>query len=101
MHLVIADKVKQNKEIKRRETRKRVIRYLWKHIYEATIINRYLFLIYKMKRYLKNGPEQNGEDYFSCHDVWMYVLLPPCTILFKRELQYIVINHSCLKEEIT
>lgn len=26
----------------------------------------------------KRYPEQNGEDYFSCHDVWMYVLLPPC-----------------------
>lgn len=26
----------------------------------------------------KSYSEQNGEDYFSCHDVWMYVLLPPC-----------------------
>lgn len=56
--------------------------------------------LYKMKRHLKKyGPEQNGEDYFLCHDVWMYVLLPPCSILFKREPQYILINHSCLKKE--
>lgn len=30
-----------------------------------------------MKRNLKNGPEQNGEDNFSCPDVWMFVLLLP------------------------
>lgn len=68
---------------------------IYKYLSQIQGSNMYRFLYFNKEKKTK---QNNGEVYFSCYVVWMYVLLPPCILMSEdyiyQEIQWLVIFFS-------